>query len=211
MLLNELYKPKIGNPLTTAVAGYYKTPNRMNSDLSEKLKKLGWTMLADPGAFSAVYGNPKKNYVIKINLNPDSAFADYASVIKKYRNKHFPKISDMKSMKFPDRGYMNTYYVYLIEKLHPISMDNKIFAKLISQIMDMPTTNINEIYKIFEEDWSRIKNTKEVIAYFRKNPSLVRAARIAGRNIGGHCNDMHSGNIMQRQDGTVVITDPYAY
>lgn len=48
-----------------------------------------------------------------------------------------------------------------------------------------------------------------------KNPDLVKLARMLGKykdksNIPGIFFDMHSKNIMQRADGTIVITDPYA-
>jgi hypothetical protein len=55
----------------------------------------------------------------------------------------------------------------------------------------------------------------EAYNYFKKNPDLVKLSRMLGKykessNIPGMFLDVHDKNIMQRADGTIVITDPYA-
>ena len=46
--------------------------------------------------------------------------------------------------------------------------------------------------------------------FLLNHPELVKAARIVGKYHLDHWLDIHSKNIMQREDGTIVITDPYS-
>ena len=67
-------------------------------------------------SFSSVYENDKKNFVLKVTNRPDPEYQRYVDVIKKFDNKHFPKISNMKKLDINCRDY----YVYAIEKLKTI-------------------------------------------------------------------------------------------
>ena len=96
--------------------------------LRKNLKKLGWTLLSDSGLFSDVYENPLKPYVIKINKTPDPAYARYVKLIHTHPNIHFPKIGDMKRLKVIDENY----FVYLIERLQPLSRST-VIAKIIDR------------------------------------------------------------------------------
>lgn len=106
MKINEFYKPKISKGVEKAAFEFFPKAKDDRRDatitLKLKLKKMGWIYL-DNGAFSSVYVNDKKSYVIKINSYPDPGFEYYVNTIKKYHNKHFPKISDKKVLEFKER------------------------------------------------------------------------------------------------------------
>jgi len=152
------------------------------------------------GYYSTVYSNPKKSYVLKVNDRQDTAYAQYVSLIKKYNNKHFPKISDLKFIEVNG----GRYYIYLIEKLDDVRSEMKHLANVFSEIIDCPYSSLT----FFNTSHTQLD-------YLKQNPELVTALRIIGKfkhNIKNPyiSNDMHGGNIMQRKDGTIVITDPYA-
>src|ERR1035441_6235229 len=119
MLLSET-KPVITKPVTKATFDYFQQKYNQKgseygddeSELESKLAKFGWERLG-AGVYSSVYGKTKKSYVLKINKRPDEGYEKYVKLIKKYRNKYFPRITDMKVLKIGGEKY----YVYLIERL----------------------------------------------------------------------------------------------
>ena len=197
MKLFELQKILPKN-ITKPVFSYWKSkaPYAARSTLENTLKKLGWTPPTfnsyDSGANSMVFANPKKSFVIKINKFPDKGYARFVEVIHEHPNKHFPKISAMKSLKMGKC----IYYVYLIEKLKPIKNSNK-YADEIEQVINYYTGSLEEIFRF-----------SKIPKFLSANPNLVKAARLVGK-YGKNDIDMHEGNIMQRTDGTIVIIDPY--
>ena len=199
MQIDELYyRPKLTPAITKAAEKHYSNPE-YNQPFIKKLKSLGWLRMGE-GSFSNVFVHPKKNYVLKVNKRPDQAFEHYASIIKKFVNPHFPRISDKKKYEYNDEEY----YIYLIEELEHINDTPDInvdqIARDLEQIIRSPDQSLTNIFFLHD-----------IPEYLLESPLLVKAARICGRYITGHMNDMHAENIMKRKDGTIVITDPYAY
>jgi hypothetical protein len=180
------------------IAHKTKNPVEMSTqdtELRAKLSKLGWHYLND-GHFSAVFTNDKKPFVLKINKSPDKGFEHYATLIKDFDNVHFPKIGDMKVMNINGRKF----YIYLIEKLSALGRDNGIDTSTFFRIIQYPTRSLEELYPF----------GAPVPYYLKNDPSLVDALRLVGKYMEGFLNDMGRSNVMQRSDGTIVITDPYA-
>ena len=62
-----------------------------------------------------------------------------------------------------------------------------------------------DLSQIFEEE------RREVPKFLKRDSSLVSALKYVGGNIGANAwLDIKGENLMQREDGTIVITDPYA-
>ena len=208
MLLQELYKPKIDPRAAKAAATYargrgdagwnYTALNAAKETLSERLEKLGWMDRSDSGAFSDVFIHPKKNYVLKINKKPDPGYALFVKLIRKYPNKHFPVISDLKRLPL---GTKDLFYVYLVEKLQGISWNEEI---------DRVERNIRFVVENYPEE-SSIEDLFEggLPQCFKEDPSLLKAAMTLGLYKGNSSVDLHFDNFMQRPDGTLVIIDPY--
>jgi hypothetical protein len=221
MQLEELYKPKISKTLSNTAFDYFnsqaiKIPGydkmREQNEFIKKLKKMGWEFL-DDGAYSNVFANPKKDYVLKINKFPDNGYATYVNMIKRARNIHFPKISDMKHLDIFLDGYTKIYYVYLIEKLYEFKYDEGTFlADIVKKMIEHP--NATNAYWFSEEFLNiisyRDRDIQELIKKY-VTPSLIAATKIISHNTDiNNCKiDMHGRNIMKRNDGTIVITDPY--
>jgi len=190
------------------------TTDRFRGDASEwmmtvKLRELGWTRLGK-GSFATVYENYKKPFILKVTDLQDSSYAYYVSMIRKFHNKHFPKISDLKFIEVEGKKY----YIYLIEKLKSLKKDMKPIIYFLGAVAHAYNATMKDIINDFNSaNYKPVR--KEVLYYLRKNPELVKAARIVGKykdksTINGIFLDMHSLNMMQREDGTIVISDPYA-
>jgi hypothetical protein len=203
MNLNELYKPKINDKVISTVKNEFSVAG----DLDIGLAKLGWKPIGQ-GSFNVIYANKNKSYVLKINTTRDRAFETYSKIIHKIPNIHFPKISDEKQLKIGNRYYN----IYLIEKLIKIPRQR---AGKYEEIFDWVFHLINLDYKLDNTDLSigfaKLLGSTGIPLLLRKNPELIKALKIVAYGVKSHSLDLHSENFMQRQDGTVVITDPYAY
>jgi hypothetical protein len=202
MKLEEYSKPKIPIKFSRIISSY-KEGKIFDYVMEDKLKKLGWTFL-DAGYYSSVYSNPKKPYILKVNGKIDSAYAQYVALIKKYKNPHFPKISDLKLMEID--GFR--YYIYLIEKLNSVPGKKDKIVRALENIMYAPRHSF--AYYCRNNDIP-----EETIYLFQQQPELINACKIIGKFRDNSKNpyvslDMHGGNIMQRNDGTLIITDPYS-
>jgi len=223
MKISEVSRPKIGKRITDTAFKYFR--GKGDSDTAYAfggqvgfeitLSKLGWTRFGN-GNFSSVYSNPKKNYIMKISDKPDEGYAEYVNLIKKTRNKHFPKISDIKFLEIPVIMYHVTkdvkYYVYLIEKLYSININT-------IQNGNYPmsaTTAGSYCHSVAYNYWKDLTtvfsdNDEDVPKFLKRNPSLVQALQFVGKNASVNVwLDIKGENLMQRLDGTIVITDPYA-
>ena len=171
--------------------------------MRELLKKNGWEF-ADSGYFSGVYVNADKPYVMKINIRPDIGYDKFVKLTKKLNSPYLPKIHDRKY--FTKSG--QTYYIYLIEKLEQIdpalANDLDTIAREIKhipqEIFDADELRfIKEDNRNIDEDYPGLIDLIVTLTY--RGPELMGA--------GGHV-EIVQDNIMQREDGTPVIIDPYA-
>ncbi|VVC05190.1 Uncharacterised protein [uncultured archaeon] len=222
MLLNELtryydFDPSVSSKIST----YYnhKSQKKLGIDiksddqLQNSLAKLGWKR-AGHGGYSNVFENPSKNYILKVNYYPDSAFAWFALLTRKFPNPHFPKIGNMKY--FHLKGKINHYHVYLIEKLHQIPStytwyaEYTVFKMITLAAKDSDSKELEEALED-AKDTSHVKGGT-IYEYLQKNPKFLDALRIIGicASRNKFSIDLHTENIMARNDGTFVLTDPLA-
>ena len=158
------------------------------------------------GRFSNVYDKTNSKFVIKATHRDDPSYDLYIQLVKKSHNPHFPIIVDRQILN-------NNTHVYLIEKLFPISKNDHIKAVAIQRIVSNCTNNksLPDIFKVSE----KVKRFPHLVANANNlyniaktfPPKLIEAARLIG-NLHGVTFDIHDNNIMQRKDGTIVITDP---
>lgn len=194
MILSEV-TPQISKPISIAAKQYFKNSRFETAQFrfSEVIKKFGWKEAAQ-GANSTVYTNPRKSFIMKVNDKQDIGFSSYASLIKKNPNPHFPKISNMKRFKVDGK----VFYIYLIEKLYLIQPTEA--TKYVDWMEEYLCSDPNEIDK-FEHNKPKVFGQ-----------SMIDAMKIV-RDYADRYRmflDFSEDNIMQRKDGTVVISDPYA-
>lgn len=169
------------------------------------------------GAFGKVLEVPNKNYVYKIFDN-DNAYLSFVNYVIKNPNKHFPKF--LKSPKLLHSFYRrspiepNMFTAVAIEKLQPLSQPNYIYAYWIITLLEdiihntfivtewpaeLPNGNYNHKKISYEDIMVADPNIASIINAFLK---MYRSGDVIGDL------DLHLSNIMQRTDGTLVITDP---
>jgi len=221
MLLDELSRPKIGKDIESTAFDYFNQRKTATSSeqaeamqlaLLKKLKVMGWKKIGE-GTYSYVFENSEKPYILKVNKREDKGFMAYAELIKKSRNPHFPKISDRKSLEVEDvDGYRRIFQVYLIEKLRVMPAREAIDVSYdLERIVLYPYHTLEQVFT--NSVRGAVGNIGgKVPDYLRRNPLLVTACQIVGRHMKtfGMRSDLHEENIMERADGTTVITDPYA-
>ena len=170
-------------------------------NLARILWANGWRPLPDNSAYSKIFVNSAKPYIIKVNKKPDRAFAWFAFLTRKFPNIHFPKIGDAKVIKVKNQKY----YVYLIEKLEEVNSAS--------------VGDIADFLRDMAMSWSKLDNdlryagalyVSDSYPEIDLTPELQQATKIIGKYSYQFRLDMHPGNIMKRNDGTIVIIDPYA-
>ena len=189
------YQKGMADSMNTRIPNYY-----LGGDLADALGKYGWKQL-NSGAFSLVYENPAEPYILKLNTNPDQAFSWFAFLTHKFPNKHFPKISAMRAIKILGK----LYYTYAIEKLEKIPYIDD--AAYISSIC------YSQIVRPSDHYYPERVEQLQLYMSLEQAVSLLQACDIIHDHYEGKRTyglDLHSGNIMQRHDGTIVITDPFA-
>ena len=174
------------------------------------------------GAFGHVLSTHDPNSVVKI-FETDNAYLSFVNFIQQHPNKHYPKI--VKSPRLMTTFYKryniqpDKFTVLVIEKLKPIPEKTASFVSSVANARDLydkpmylpngrlngggydPETDeidggltyqeLSRDYPWIPEFWAAVKQ-------------LFRGGAVKG-NI-----DMHYGNFMMRDDGTIVITDPVA-
>ena len=212
MKLEELVQRK-NEPLSKVATDYFLNGNGLTPDIFVivKLKALGWEQYGT-GAYSNVYANPKKNYVLKLNKTSDEGYENYVELIKQHPNPHFPKISAVKTLNVNNERYPCNLSLYLIEKLYKVPYAKTTYYT--ASFYKVTTDYYKSLETLIEEDirassWSKQFNPTS-IELLKENPLLVKALQLIGEfKKAGHGIDIHDNNYMQRKDGTIVITDPY--
>jgi len=197
---------EIGEPEEEVTTSFFKSKDNdgyiqavARTKMYDKLEDLGWEQIGT-GHFSFVFANPKKNYVLKITDTPDPGYAEYVNLIKSHKNKYFPHISDMKILEVSGQKYG----VYLIEKLGRLERSLLPYADIIDKLVT--GLSVDRVYKIYEDDPAKVN---EIV----KNQELMKAIKLLRywSKKKGFSIDIHDANVMQRTDGTIVVTDPYSF
>ena len=183
-------------------------------DVSEKLKQYftdrGYNIEGE-GRDQMVFHRPGQRHVIKvIGLGDDLArrdnVADYVRFFAlNQRNPHFPRVSQPREIQIGDE----IYTIYRQELLQSLPGEE--------EVMDW-----------MEKFGAALSDPARARAWLRQNPpppnlprpqvqglytAVRRLQQFYGDDLGGSIKlDLgHTGNFMQRADGTIVVVDPLAY
>lgn len=142
------------------------------------------------GLYSSVYSAPKSDRVIKVCRGPHDSWPDYVIWATKngYAGTLAPKIY---SMHFIENGYVAT-----MERLNPIDTNNDLGIKA-------------------DQDWHDYCRQRRTNTVSKNNAGLhdfITKIREVFSGSHGSCAvnglDLHPANVMVRNDGSLVITDP---
>ena len=195
--------PRITDPIKKLAFASFKG-ELSRAAFEEHMEELGWIEL-DFGAYASVYGNKSKPYILKKLNEPDMGYETYVRLIHRHPNKHFPIISDMKKLRFNK----DNYYVYLIEKLYriPYRKGNQILKDILNTYEDLLYLE-GRMQTVISTYLGKSVRNNGPSKFLRDNPSLIEAIYFLAHDSYDDL-DFHDENIMQRANGTIVITDPY--
>lgn len=186
-----------------------------NELLSSELRGLGWKF-SGSGDYSDVYSHAHKDFIIKINRMQDNGFKYFEKLTKEFPNPHFPKFYEIKKM------YGASIYLYKIEKLEPLhSEDGFLFFEILFSVRH--ATNAKTLrtgLRMLENEGKTIeelshgcltdRDISDFYKYLDHEPALEKAVDILLTHKRESL-DISFANIMERKDGTIVITDPYSW
>lgn len=188
-------------PLIPEEWQHYEPPFRVRFDEPEycqgpESEELVWALkshgfyFVGSGCFGLVIGHddtPDTVYKISARLNDAyGAFALYARQMQ--GNPHLPVIRELQTGSF--------FMVVALERLYPIDDENRELCWAVSGIAT--SAALGDEYDIpgeFEEHVDFLETAADIGRYFYGVATI----------------DIHEDNIMQREDGTPVITDPVSY
>ena len=209
MRFNEFYDQE-----TDEMIGVKKYHNlTLDRAIEIVAKDMGSEVLGS-GAYGTVITSKDPNIVYKV-LESDAGYMRFVRFVQQYPDKHFPKIYKVKNLTnfFRRYGIQNDKFIVVaLEKLQPVNpkkigMDAEFIAALLN------THSPHEPPKIMP-DGNENDNRLPASMFLQWLPELkgLWSAGLKLRGLNSESNDyfwdIHSGNIMMRADGTIVITDP---
>lgn len=197
----------------------------------KKFHRMDWSRFVDflaqqdihiigRGSFGRVFYSPSWNYVIKV-FEKDDAYLKFVNFAINNPNKHFPKfLKNPKNIpQFLTRKLHAPDYLVVvkIEKLEEI--EEKLGKFLAKQL------DVLELYYFdgehftmkdyFNNEYVDYDNVQHLFKYYQQKYQLdvesILKAYISLQKQLNHTitDDLHEGNLMQREDGTVVFIDPF--
>lgn len=159
--------------------------------LEEVLTEAGFPQLGH-GHYSQVFDMGDGKRVVKIVRSSDAAYTAYASYCKESGTKspYIPKILFS--------GLWGKKQVYVLEKLVYDEGKARAAAAVVRALKEM-TSGYGDDTEMDREF---------LISLFRKNLASGLLDILADIRKLGHCFDLHYGNIMFRENGDIVLSDP---
>lgn len=159
------------------------------------------------GAYSTVFGRVGDNTVVKVGAFEghlhrttkdhakygfEDAYLDYLDAAANHPgNPFFPLIKDV--VIFTSTINSDPFYVVILERLAEYSTANKKARLQYNAISDIVGIDLDNFF-----DLGILLMKSPVVAVLKVLTSMTRR----------HSNDLHTGNIMIRENGQLVITDP---
>lgn len=149
------------------------------------------------GYFSEVWGRGDSTVAIKFNTWRDKCYRRFNQFCREHKgDPHLPKMSPIHHL-YTAHGH--DIYVVFLEKLNSVLLPEKEAAFILSQF--------NKFHPVHDQ-----LTTAEIADFAEKHQSLLETLELLRNwNDNTKCwEDLNKENIMQRKDGTIVITDPWA-
>ena len=196
MRLHELRK----EPLTD-FRGFLKNINANGYgtdllDIEAYFSQRGFKMEGE-GSFGIVMSHPKLDYVIKIFDMSDAGYINFVKHAKASRSKHFPVFIGS------PKKVSKRWAAIRMEKLN--RFNDYDVAKSMSYL--------NNYIRLYHEGRMSSQQVKDAMDSVKDDipKSLMLAIFSLGKNQNERTADLRMDNIMQRDNGDIVITDPWVY
>ena len=194
--------------------GVKKYHNLTWDDIRDELRKQGIKSIG-MGRYGEVFHKPDWNYVIKV-FESDDAYLDYVNFCITNNNPHFPKfIKKPKSFhQFHKRLHHSSKMLQIVKMELLAPLKDHWYSDNLENICNLIfRENIKNVV-IYDDDITKPKmydNIEDIINDNNNKPQLreLISALVQIKNkFNSYILDIHSENLMQRKDGTIVITDP---
>ena len=156
----------------------------------KKARKIG------SGCFGTVYGSRSLKTVFKTGDVDDNdgylAFIEHA--LKHQSNPWFPKIKNVTIYRSTKEEF-HSYFVIEMERLNELKRADE--GSDVVELLDAMIDSDKVIAKLFARSMGKVA--------LQHITTLGKVMRIL---FDRHCHDLHSGNIMKRDNGQIVVTDP---
>ena len=167
-------------------------------DLVNQEYGLGFSpMKGAYGSVSTILVHPKLDYIVKLFDRDDSGYLAFLrTVVANRQNPHFPRL----------RG-------------RPVPLGKNWMAVRLERLIPYPQSRFDEIEFLLDKaitypNWQSTVAPDSVHGEFlEKWPHFAEALDLLRdqlKSTKGITSDWHQGNIMQREDGTPVIIDPFS-
>lgn len=165
------------------------------------------------GKFGQVFWKGGWNYVVKVFDN-DCAYLDYVDFCINNPNPHYPKFVKkplhMHQFHMRPHNSQKMMQIVKIELLEPL--DEHWYSLNLEKIFKLLTKQVSEI-EIFNEHRNQYESYTDVNEIFnlykRYNVEQIMSAIYKIKHyFPNYKLDLHRQNLMQRSDGTVVLSDP---
>jgi len=158
---------------------------------NRQLKKYGFEKLGQ-GKSGLAFVHPNYPLACKI-FNKDSGYMDFLKYAQSHQsNPHIPKFKG-KMLKINEDTF-----VVRMERLNKIKK-TKLFNSLIHELISFSQKD--------EFEYDLNKNNLPVLA--EKFPSILELIKDLFTHFPDSISDLHSNNFLQRDDGTIVLIDPF--
>ena len=163
------------------------------------------------GAFSLVFEGTKKNTVLKLTVDSCNYFMLNCWAYR-VEHRHFPRVverhGDIDVVRINGHDY--PLFLFEIEKLQHLERgtDSYRLARLLRQSANTASSGV--LWKMEEDVRATV-----TLGSMMKDAALPRSVRNALGQLEEFCSnyedfglDLHMGNMMQRKNGELVLTDP---
>jgi hypothetical protein len=182
----------------------YKTTSKSMKAFKKQLKKKKNLHLIDSGAFASVYGNDKDDVVYKLGYydsEENDGYLTYLKAIAGKDNPIFPKIHKVTlyTVKDSEGIITDNFYVVKMERLKEFNpgLSTPAFAELYREL------KAHQSYQ--DRPVTKLKKNRHIATIPEIKPVLKMLKNLA---VGNFCADWHEDNMMMRENGHLVITDP---
>jgi hypothetical protein len=166
-----------------------------SDDFIERLKRRGYRTLG-AGCFSTVLAKGKSDRVIKVNRRPDG-WLDYVlwAAERGHMGKNAPMVYSFKRF---NEGTDDEFYVAVVERCKNTVDDLYPQNKRVTELFSSLTSGMR----------GRVGSERDALKADDMQPGSLRFAIEFRLEFNGGGLDLHSGNFMVREDGSLVCTDP---
>lgn len=207
--------------LLTELTGVKHLYQKTREDLINMLEQRGIKCIGG-GKYGSVFAHDSWDYVLKIIEN-DPHYLTFVDWAINHPSPHFPKFAKkplkMHTFHSRNRTDSNIMWVIKIEKLQPIQ-DKKLLRFLVSELERMAIAawrkknghNISDVNPHYQQNMPDGTQQKGVSwqQMFERWPWMYSLGLTYANFWDAEAGtpDIHGDNIMQRSNGTIVITDP---